>query len=72
MKLKDFNSHNVLRKLSNDWFFDLDILLLIKEKKIKYSEHPINLYSREFGKSNITFLVTAQMLFKLLSRVFIK
>ena len=72
LKLKYFNSHNVLRKLSNDWFFDLDILLLIKEKKIKYSEHPINLYSREFGKSNITFLVTAQMLFKLLSRVFIK
>ena len=72
LKLKYFKSHNFIRSLSNDWFFDLDILLLIKEKKINYSQCSINYYIREYGKSNITFLVTIQMFFKLLYRAFIK
>jgi glycosyltransferase involved in cell wall biosynthesis len=72
LELKYFNSNSVIRNFSNDWFFDLDILLLIKKKKFIYSEYPINLYAREYGKSNITFLVTAQMFLKLFFRAFIK
>lgn len=72
LKIKYFKKKNILKKISNNWFFDLDILLLIKEKKIKYSEFPINLYEREHGQSNITFKVAFQMFIELLSRAFTK
>lgn len=72
LKIKYFKNKNILKKISNNWFFDLDILLLIKEKKIKYSEFPINLYAREHGQSNITLKVAFQMFIELLSRAFTK
>ena len=70
LEIDNFLNKEEFNKLSDDWLFDLDLLLLIKKNKIKYIQKSIKITTRKHGVSNITFSVSIKMFFNLFALYF--
>lgn len=77
LNFKEINSIKILNfyeikkyinfySLPNDWFFELELLKRMYQKKIRFIEKPIKLYDRKIGHSTISFMDSIKMLSKLI------
>ena len=65
LNFEEFKKDINFNSLPDDWFFELELLKKMKQKKIPFTEKPIELHKREIGQSTIGFLDSFKMLIKL-------